>query len=208
MSDQALAPVRPIEDTLPHHAHGPRSFGWWGLVWLIATEATLFAMLIASYFYLRFRSGPEWPPDGIEEPQLTLPLIMSVILLSSSIPVHFAEQAVKKGHTKGLRIGLALGSLLGAVFLAITWGIEWPEVLHEFGPTTNSYGSMFFTITGFHGAHVLGGLGFSLWAQVRAAQGAYGPDRHLTIQNFAMYWHFVDVVWIGVFLTLYLSPHL
>lgn len=200
--------IRPIEELLPHEASGPRAYGWWGIVWLIATEATLFAMLIASYFYLRFRSAPEWPPDGIEPPQLTLPVIMSVILLSSSVPVHLAERAAKKGNNRVLRAGLAIGFVLGAIFLAITWGVEWPETLHEFGPTTNAYGSMFFTITGFHGAHVLGGLAFNLWCQVRAAKGAFGPERHLTVQNYTLYWHFVDVVWIAVFLTLYLSPHL
>jgi heme/copper-type cytochrome/quinol oxidase subunit 3 len=205
VSDQT---VRPIEEVLPHHASGPRSFGWWGVVWLIATEATLFAMLIASYFYVRFRSGEIWPPDGIEEPKLALPIVMSVILLSSSIPVHMAERGAKKGNDKALRYGLGIGWLLGAVFLALTWGVEWPEVLHEFGPTTNVYGSMFFTITGFHGAHVLGGLAFSLWAQVRAWKGAFGPERHSTIENFTLYWHFVDVVWIAVMLTLYISPHL
>ena len=205
MSRQA---VRPIEDVLPHHASGPRAFGWWGIIWLIATEATLFAMLIASYFYLRFRSTRVWPPDDIEPPALTLPLIMTVILLSSSIPVHIAERAAKKGDNRVLRIGLAVGFLLGAAFLALTWGVEWPETLHEFGPTTNAYGSMFFTITGFHGAHVLGGLAFNLWGQVRARNRAFGAERHLTIQNFTLYWHFVDVVWIAVFLTLYLSPHL
>lgn len=206
MSDQTL--TRPIEETLPHHASGPRSFGWWGVVWLIATEATLFAMLIASYFYIRFRHGEEWPPDGIEEPKLMLPMIMTVILLSSSIPVHIAERAAKKGNNRTVRIGLAFGWLLGAVFLVLTWGVEWPEVLHEFGPTTNVYGSMFFTITGFHGAHVLGGLGFNLWTQVRAWKGAFSPERHLTIENMTLYWHFVDVVWIAVLLTLYISPHL
>ena len=200
--------VQPIEDVLPHHASGPRAFGWWGIVWLIATEATLFAMLIASYFYLRFRGGPVWPPDDIEPPKLVLRLIMTVILLSSSIPVHMAERAAKRGDNRMLRIGLALGFVLGAAFLGITWGVEWPETLHEFGPTTNSYGSMFFTITGFHGAHVLGGLGFNLWSQIRASRGAFGPERHLTIQNFTLYWHFVDVVWIAVMLTLYISPHL
>jgi heme/copper-type cytochrome/quinol oxidase subunit 3 len=206
VSDQALP--RPIEETLPHHASGPRAFGWWGIVWLIATEATLFAMLLASYFYIRFRSGPVWPPDGIEEPDLALPIVMTIILLSSSIPVHIAERGVKKGNDKRLRYGLAAGWVLGATFLALTWGVEWPEVLHEFGPTTNSYGSMFFTITGFHGAHVLGGLGFSLWAQVRAWKGAFGSERHSTIENFTLYWHFVDTVWVGVMLTLYISPHL
>jgi len=193
---------------LPHSAHGPRAFGWWGMVWLIATEATLFAMLIASYFYLRFRSSPEWPPPPIEAPELALPLVMSAILLSSSIPVHYAEKAIQKGNVTGLRIGLALGALLGAIFLGITWGIEWPEALHHFTPRTNAYGSMYFTVTGFHGAHVVVGLAFSVWTQVRAWQGAFGPERHLTVQNFALYWHFVDVVWIAVFLTIYLSPNL
>jgi heme/copper-type cytochrome/quinol oxidase subunit 3 len=133
---------------------------------------------------------------------------MTIILLSSSIPVHVAERGVKKGNDKALRYGLAVGWVLGATFLVLTWGVEWPEMLHEFGPTTNVYGSMFFTITGFHGAHVLGGLAFSLWAQIRASRGAFGPDRHSTIENFTLYWHFVDVVWIGVMLTLYISPHL
>jgi heme/copper-type cytochrome/quinol oxidase subunit 3 len=197
-----------LPSKLPHTAHGPRSFGWWGMVWLIATEATLFAMLIASYFYLRFRSAPEWPPSPIEAPELTLPLIMSAILLSSSIPVHFAESAIKKGNVRGLQVGLAVGWLLGAVFLGITWGLEWPETLHHFTPRTNAYGSMYFTITGFHGAHVLVGLAFSAWTQVRAWQGAFDADRHLTVQNFTMYWHFVDVVWIAVLATIYVSPHL
>ena len=197
-----------LPSTLEHTSHGPRSYGWWGMVWLIITEATLFAMLIASYFYLRFRSQPEWPPPPIEPPELMLPLIMSVILLSSSIPVHLAEAAIKKGNVLGLKIGLAIGALLGGIFLAITWGIEWPEALHAFTPRSNAYGSMYFTITGFHGAHVVVGLAFSIWTQVRAWQGAFDADRHLTVQNFAMYWHFVDVVWVAVLTTVYVSPHL
>jgi heme/copper-type cytochrome/quinol oxidase subunit 3 len=200
--------TRIAEESLPELAHGPRSFGWWGMVWLIATEATLFAALIASYFYLRFRSGPVWPPDGIEDPSLGLPIVMSVILLSTTIPVHLAEKGIEKGNQGRLKAGLGLGFLLGAVFLAITLAIEWPEKLHEFGPTTNTYGSLYFTITGFHAAHVLAGLAFSLWTQVRAWRGAFSEERHLTVQNFAMYWHFVDVVWIFVFLTIYVSPHL
>ena len=197
-----------LPSSLPHTAHGPRAYGWWGMAWLIATEATLFAMLIASYFYLRFRSAPEWPPSPIEAPELALPLVMSAILLSSSIPVHFAELAIKKGNVRGLRVGLAIGALLGATFLGITWGIEWPEALHRFTPRTNAYGTMYFTVTGFHGAHVVVGLLLSVWTQVRAWKGAFSAERHLTVQNFTMYWHFVDAVWIAVFLTIYLSPHL
>ena len=133
---------------------------------------------------------------------------MSAILLASSVPVHWAEASIKKGNQVGLRLGLLAGFLLGAVFLFITLVVEWPEQLHEFSPTTNVYGSLFFTITGFHAMHVLVGLAMSLWAQVRAWKGAFDADRHVTIQNFTMYWHFVDVVWIFVFATIYLSPHL
>ncbi|MGH2773471.1 MAG: cytochrome c oxidase subunit 3 [Actinomycetota bacterium] len=205
--DEALAfDEAPVE--LPHHASGPRSFSWWGMVLLIATEATLFAGLIATYFYLRFKSGPLWPPHPIEKPDMGLPLVMTAILISSSVPVHAAESAIKKGSQGGLRMGLALGFVLGAVFLGLTWGVEWPEKLHEFTPTTNSYGSLFFTITGFHGLHVLVGLAINAWTQVRAWKGAFDEHRHLTVQLFAMYWHFVDVVWIFVLATIYLSPSL
>lgn len=197
-----------MNDRLPDHASGPRAYGWWGMAWLIATEATLFAGLIASYFYIRFKTGPVWPPEGIEKPELELPLIMTAILLLSSIPVHLAETGIKKGNQGALKAGLAAGFLLGAVFLAITWGIEWPEKLDEFTPRTNSYGSLFYTLTGFHGTHVLVGLFFSAWTQVRAWKGAFNAERHLTVQNFTMYWHFVDVVWALVLATIYLSPHL
>ncbi len=195
-------------ELLPAHYEGPRAFGWWGMVWLIATEATLFALLLASYFYLRFRYGPPWPPEGIEDPKLALPLVMTAILWSSSVPVHLAEQGIKAGSQRRLRRGLAAGFVLGATFLVLTLAVEWPETLREFGPTTNAYGSLFFTITGFHAAHVLVGLLFNLWTQARARQGAFDEHRHLTVQNFAMYWHFVDTVWAFVLLTIYLSPRL
>ncbi len=195
-------------EVLPETAVGSRSFGWWGMVWLIATEATLFAILLASYFYIRFRSGPEWPPDHIEAPALELPLIMTVILWSSSIPVHMAEKAIEKGKQRKLRWSLAAGWVLGATFLFLTLGVEWPETLHEFTPRTNAYGSFFFTITGFHASHVIVGLSVSLFTQARAWQGAFDEKRHVSVQNFAMYWHFVDIVWLFVLLTLYISPHL
>jgi heme/copper-type cytochrome/quinol oxidase subunit 3 len=195
-------------EILPEHYSGPRAFGWWGMVWLIATEASLFALLIVSYFYLRFRSGPVWPPDGIAKPEIALPLVMTVVLWSSSIPVHLAESAIEKGNQRVLKAGLALGWVLGATFLFITVGVEWPAKLKDFGPTTNAYGSLFFTVTGFHAAHVAVGLLFSLWTQVRAWRGAFDEKRHLTVQNFTMYWHFVDIVWAFVLATIYLSPRI
>ena len=210
MTDTTLTPTNTgiPGEVLPEHASGSRSFAWWGMVLLIATEATLFSLLIASYFYLRFQSSPVWPPDDITAPELGLPLVMTVILLSSSIPVHIAERAIRRGRQGVLRAGLATGFLLGVTFLVIQVVVEYPHVLDEFTPRTNSYGSLFFTITAFHGLHVLVGLGFSVWTQVRAWGGAFGPDRHVTVENFALYWHFVDVVWVFVLATIYVSPHL
>jgi heme/copper-type cytochrome/quinol oxidase subunit 3 len=204
----ALAATGLPGELLPQQGEGPRAFGWWGMVWLIGTEATLFALLIASYFYLRFRDQPTWPPDGLPDPTLGLPLAMTVILWSSSIPVHLAERGIRAGNQRRLRWGLAAGFVLGATFLAITVGVEWPESLHDFGPTTNAYGSLYYTITGFHAAHVLVGLLFNLWNQVRAWRGAFDEHRHLSVQNFTMYWHFVDVVWAFVLATVYISPNL
>jgi cytochrome c oxidase subunit III len=205
MSDHSIA-IR--EDRLPHAVGGPRSYGWWGMVGLIATEAMLFGSLVVSYFYLRFTSGPTWPPDGIEKPTLALPLIMTAILWSSSIPVHIADRAIRKGNTKVLRAGLAIGFLLGATFLALALFVEYPEKLAEFSPTTNAYGSLFFGLTGLHGSHVIVGLMFSAWTQVRAWRGAFNADKHVTVQVFTLYWHFVDAVWAIVLTTIYLSPHL
>jgi cytochrome c oxidase subunit III len=88
------------------------------------------------------------------------------------------------------------------------FAVEYPSVLEEFTARTNAYGSMFFTLTGLHGLHVLVGLAFSVWVQVRAWRGAFDERRHVSVQNFALYWHFVDVVWLFVLLTVYVSPHL
>jgi heme/copper-type cytochrome/quinol oxidase subunit 3 len=200
--------VGPAEQSLPRHVSGASSPAWWGTVMLICTEATLFATLIASYFFLRFQTGPVWPPDGIKDPELTLPLAMSAILWSSSIPVHLAERAAKMGKQTMLRIGLLLGFLLGASFLTLQVVIEYPEILKEFTPTTDVYGSLFFTLTGFHGLHVFVGLLFSLWVQVRAWHGAFDRERHVSVENFTLYWHFVDAVWVFILATIYLSPHL
>lgn len=192
---------------LPHHVSGSRSFGWWGMVGLITTESMIFGSFVVSYFYLRFTSAPQWPPGDIPKPDLVLPLIMTAILWSSTIPVHLADRGIRKGNATVLKIGLALGFVLGATFLALQVGIEYPEVLHEFTPTTQAYGSLFFGLTGLHGLHVVAGLLLNGWVQVRAWHGAFDEHRHVTVQNFAMYWHFVDAVWAMVLFTIYLSPH-
>lgn len=199
---------RPDIANLPTVVSDKTSFGWWGMVGLIVTEAMVFGALLASYFYLRYRHGIEWPPDGIEDPHLPMVLIMTAILWSSSIPMHIADKGIQKGKQSALRFGLLATLVLGSVFLMLMVVVEYPEVLAEFTPRTNSYGSLFFTITGLHGLHVFVGLLLITWATARGFAGHFDEHRHLTVRNIAMYWHFVDIVWVFVLATVYLSPQL
>jgi heme/copper-type cytochrome/quinol oxidase subunit 3 len=181
-----------------------RGTAWWGMMSLIATEAMIFAGLLGSYFFVR-ASAKEWPLGGIDAPELGRIAVFTVVLLASSAPIFWAEAGVRRGRLGQLRIGLLLSFLLGAVFL-VNQALEYREL--TFGLRDNAYGSLFYGITGLHGLHVLIGLLMSLIVQIKAWTGRITPERHVTLQVFAMYWHFVDVVWIFVFSSLYLSPHL
>lgn len=183
---------------------GARSLGWWGMVMFILTESSLFLALIFSYFYIQI-GAPTWPPEGIKTPELRLPIIMTVILLTSSAPMFWAEAGIRQGSQGRLRWGLALAFILGAAFLGLQ-GYEYSN--KEFSPQTNAYGSLFFTVTGLHGAHLLVALLLNGVTQARAWLSHFDERRHVAVQNVAMYWHFVDAVWIVILSSLYISPHL
>ncbi len=201
--------ARPVEPRLtagPHGLSRGKAPGWWGMVFLIFTEATFFTILLTSYWYLRFRHGPVWPPDGIDKPKLFLVSIMTPILLLSSGPMHWAELGIKKGRQWQLRLGLLLTIAMGATFLGLQ-AKEYVETLKQFTPRTDAYGTLFFSITGFHGIHVAVGLLVNLWLQFYAWRGRFTEDRYLPVEVGVMYWHFVDAVWVFILGTLYLSPH-
>ena len=187
---------------LPINPSGRRNPGWWAMVWIIATEATLFAFLLASYFYLGSMAQVPWPPTG--RPELTLVVPNTLILLASSGTMWWGEKGLKRGSHTRLRLGLAVTFVLGVVFLVIQ-GIEYSR--KPFTMQDNAYGSLFFTVTGFHGAHVAVGLLMNAVVQVREWVGHFTPDRHLAVTNAGMYWHFVDAVWLVVFTSLYLTPY-
>jgi len=177
--------------------------GWWGMVVLIATEATIFLALLGSYFFLR-ASSSDWPQGGIAPPDLSRISIFTVILLASSIPLFAAESAIERGNVRRLRIALFVSFVMGAAFLA-NQVFEFREL--DFDIHANAYTAIFILTTGLHGLHVLGGLLMSAVVQLKARLGVVNAERHLTVDVFVLYWHFVDVVWIFVFSSLYLSAH-
>ncbi len=186
---------------LPVNPTDRRSPGWWGMVLVITTEAGFFAYFLFGYFYLASMSRGPWPPNG--PPSLRLALPNTVILLVSSVAMWFGESGIRRGLQWRLRTGLAVTCALGIVFLSLQ-RLEYSRA--TFTPATDAYGSLFFTITAFHGAHVAAGLLMNAVVQVRAWAGHFTEQRHLAVSNIAMYWHFVDAVWLVVFLSLYLSP--
>ncbi len=194
---------QPVPGDLPVGGRGERSVAWWAVVWTIATEGPLFIYFLFSYFYDglgRF----VWPT---QEPKLDIAIPNTIILLLSSVVVWWAERGIRRGNLTRLRVGLALAWILGAVFLFLQ-SVEYRHKLHVLQPSQNAYGSLFFTITGFHGMHVFAGLLFSILVQIWAGMGVFTARRHVAVSNFALYWHFVDVVWLAVFTCLYITPRL
>ncbi len=202
--DQVQAGTTARALALPLRAGSWQATSNWGMLVFILTEATLFAAMISAYFYLRFNNS-QWPLGGIDAPELLLPAIMTVILIASSIFMAIAESGVRGGSQGRLRFGMAVAWILSAAFLVL----QAYEYSHEtFGPATNAYGSAFFTITGLHGSHVFVALLIGAFVQVRAWLGHFDAKHFVAVQNTALYWHFVDVVWLFVFTCLYLYPHL
>ncbi|HET8908553.1 MAG TPA: cytochrome c oxidase subunit 3 [Ktedonobacterales bacterium] len=197
------AVISPIETHAEGEQHTTRSFGWYGMVFFLASEAIFFANLIASYLYLRIRitgMGASWIPSGVELDK-TLPFINTFVLLSSSFPMHFAARAIAKGDKRRLTIFLIMTVILGSLFLS---GQAWEYTHANFNPSTGVFGSTFFTLTGFHGAHVTAGVIFLLICFFRSLRGDFSKDRHFAVTAVEMYWHFVDVVWVLLFTVLYL----
>lgn len=196
-----VARIVPAE-ALPANLSDRRAPVWWGVVLMIVIEATVFASLIASYFYLKAGS-PVWPPDGIAPPELLLPSVNAGILLLSSLPVWWADSGIRKGDQRRLKIGLAAGFVLGVAFLALKY-IEYST--KDYTWSTNAYGSIVWTITGFHSAHVVVLLIKTLVVETLAFRGYFSERRNIGVQVNGLYWHFVVLAWVPLFTTLYLSP--
>lgn len=198
-----MADTLRIDAPLPVGALGRNSVGWWGMLCLIATEASLFAYLLFSYYYMAVQRGPAWSPEP--HPDLTLAAPDTVILLASSVAVWWGEKGVKQGRRGQHIIGQSLAIVLGVLFVVIQ-AFEWKS--KTFGLATDAYGSLYFTITGFHMAHVIVGVSMLIVVLIWSLIGYFSPRHHARVTIASIYWHFVDAVWLCVFFTFYLSPYL
>ena len=200
VADTAALDERPAEE---HHKPGGISSSLLGMVLFIASEVMFFGGLFGAYFTLR-SAAPEWPPP--DNPHLSAPYaaVLTAILVTSSVTMQFGVWAIRKNNQRRLILWLAVSLVLGAIFLALQ-ALEYANLIEE-GMTLSSgvYGSTFYTLTGFHGAHVAGGAAFILIVLLRARSGQFTARYHDTVEMSSYYWHFVDVVWIGLFSTIYL----
>jgi heme/copper-type cytochrome/quinol oxidase subunit 3 len=177
--------------------------GWWGVGALVASEAALFAYLLFAYYYTGATSAPGWALE--KAPSLRLALPNTVLLLMSSVVAWWGERGVLQRRRPQALAGFAIAFLMGALFVAVQ-GVEWHSKTYRLG--TSSYASLYFVTTGFHMAHVGVGLGVLAAILAWTALDFFSPRRRLVISAGVLYWHFVDLVWLLVFTTYYLTPYL
>ena len=175
----------------------------YGMIFFITSEVMFFLAWFWAFFSSAlFPASGAWPPPGIEAfDPWHLPLINTLILLTSGATVTWAHHALLHGDRKGLINGLLLTCILGLLFTAV----QAYEYSHAaFGFSGNIYGATFFMATGFHGAHVIIGTIFLLVCLGRALRGDFTPQLHIGFEAAAWYWHFVDVVWLFLFSCVYI----
>jgi cytochrome c oxidase subunit III len=172
-----------------------------GMLMFIGSEVMLFGSFFTAYFFVRVvNNPPHWPPLGFHLPVFVAG-VNTAILVTSSFTVHWALTSIKRGTRTGLKAGLVLTFLMGFTFLA-TQIIEYARI--GFAPRDNAFTTIFFNLTGLHGAHVFVGLSILLVTTIRAFRGHYSAEHHHGVELAGIYWHFVDVMWIVVYFTVYI----
>lgn len=184
-----------------------------GFILFIASEVMFFGGLFAAYFIARADS-PSWPPtelltadqvaSGVKlELEWILPTILTAILITSSVTMQIAVWQVQKGNRQAMIWWLFISIVLGFAFLS---GQMYDYSQLHFSSGDTIFGTTFYTLTGFHGAHVFGGVVFMCVILVRALGGQFDAQNHEGVEACSFYWHFVDIVWLALFTTLYIVP--
>ena len=181
-----------------------RPNGWWGMAVFVATEATLFGTLIGSYFDLRFKAH-HWPPEGVPDPKVAVPLILTAVLVATSLPMQLSVSFARRRLAGLTCLALLVALVVQCGYLAMQIHL-YVDDLHHFSPSETAYGSIYFTLVGAHHAHVFVGILLNAWLLLRFATAATAY-RVVGLQSTTFYWHFVNV--LAVIVTLVqLSPSL
>jgi cytochrome c oxidase subunit 3 len=189
---------------IEHRPHGglnrPNILSVGVIVWL-SSELMFFAALFAMYFTVRAVNEPIWPPENVELDLLTA-TPFTVILVLSSVTCQLGVFAAERGDVEKLRYWFMVTFFMGAVFIG---GQSFEYFVHnEFSLASHGYGSVYYMTTGFHGLHVLGGLVAFVLLLLRTTYGKFTPAQATSAIVVSYYWHFVDIVWIGLFSITYL----
>jgi heme/copper-type cytochrome/quinol oxidase subunit 3 len=184
----------------------PRARAEWtaylGMVVFLASWAMMFGSLFFAYGMVRARST-QWPPADLPALPLLLPGINTALLASSSVALQLVVRGLRLGHARLAGPGLALVAVLGALFLGIqvsTWRDLYGDGLT---PQGGPYASVFYALTCFHALHVVVGVIALAWLCKNAFGGRYSAARFLPVRLWTLYWHFVGVVWVAMFVTVY-----
>lgn len=176
-----------------------------GTIAFLAQELMFFAGLFAMYFTSRANglAAGDWE-NQTAHLNVMFGLIITIVLVASSVTSQFGVFAAERGDVYGLRKWFAVTVLLGVIFLGLV-AYEWTEmVMHGVSVQSSVYGSVFYIITGFHMAHVTAGILAFIVVLLRVSKSKFTPAQATAAMVTSYYWHFVDVVWMGVFITLYL----
>jgi cytochrome c oxidase subunit 3 len=171
-----------------------------GMLLFIISEIMVFGAFFTAYFFIRVVGKAEWPGPEAELPKL-IAGFNTAILVSSSFTLHWAETCIKSDNRAGFKAGMLTTFLLGCTFLFIQIN-EYANL--PFHPQTDAQGTIFYGLTGLHGAHVFIGLTLLLFVCIRAFRGHFSSSEHRGVEVPGIYWHFVDVMWIIVYASVYL----
>jgi cytochrome c oxidase subunit 3 len=200
------ASALPLHDA--HDHHGPPAANrssrvdpqTLGMLLFIISEIMVFGAFFTAYFFIRVVAGDQWPAEGDELPKL-IAGVNTAILLSSSLTMHWTVVAAKANNRFAMKAGIVTTFLLGATFLFI----QINEYVHiGFAPSDSAQASIFYGLTGLHGCHVFVGLMLLLFVVVRVFRGHFTPHEHRGVEVPGIYWHFVDVMWVIVYTTVYI----
>jgi len=202
------APVAPDEHRDHDEHHGPPPANrssrvdpqTLGMLLFIISEVMVFGAFFTAYFFIRVVTGDTWPGEGDHLPKL-IAGVNTAILVSSSLTMHWTLVAAVKNDRWGMKAGILTTFLLGLTFLFI----QVNEYVHiGFAPHDSAQGSIFYGLTGLHGAHVFIGLMLLGFVAIRIFRGHFSASHHHGIEVPGIYWHFVDVMWVIVYTTVYI----